>query len=52
MLRRPSKRRREGVRSREGSKEAAFAQQGLCDLWTAIFVAQEVGAGLGIGEIL
>lgn len=49
---RPSKRRKEGVRSREGGKEAAFAEQGLCDMRSAICLAQEVGAGLGIGEIL
>ena len=39
-------------RNRERGKEAAFAEQGLCDLWEAICVAKKVGAGLGIGKIL
>ena len=43
---------KEKGRSREGGKEEAFAEQGVCDLRSAVCVAQEVGARLGIGEIL
>ena len=43
---------KEGEKSREGGEEAAFAEQGLCNLRTAVCLAEEVGAGLGIGEIL
>jgi hypothetical protein len=47
---RPSQ--KEGGRSREGGEERAFAEQDLRNLRPAICVAEEVGAGLGIGEIL
>ena len=47
---RPSQ--KEGGRSREGGEKAAFAEQGLCNLRPTVCVAEEVGAGLGIGEIL
>jgi len=42
----------EGGRSREGCEEAAFAEQGMCGLRTPVYLAEEVGARLGVGEIL
>lgn len=44
--------KKEGGRSREGGKEAAFAEQGMCNVRTSICMAKEVGARLGVGEIL
>jgi hypothetical protein len=41
-----------GETANEGGEETAFAEQGVRDLWEAICLAQEVGAGLGVGEIL
>ncbi len=36
----------------EGGEEAAFAEQGVCDLRATICMAKKVGAGLGVGKIL
>ena len=43
---------KEEGKSREGGEETAFTEQDLRNLRPAVCVAEEVGAGLGIGEIL
>lgn len=43
---------KEEGKSRERGEETAFTEQDLCNLRSAVCVAEEVGAGLGIGEIL
>ncbi|MFT5535573.1 MAG: hypothetical protein ACI802_003838 [Candidatus Paceibacteria bacterium] len=38
--------------SNENAKEIRPSHQSMCSLWLAIYLAQEMGAGMGRGQIL